>query len=218
MPSSSNRNDICCIFDFDGTLVDNFNSAIEKFNILADEFNFKKIDPAKSINLKDLSSRELIKYLKIPLYKIPSALYKARKQMSSEISKLAPVSNLLHVLTKMYDANFFLGIVTSNSKENVTSWLDSYKIKHFFHFIHVEPNYFGKNRVIKKVLKKYRMSKSHVFYIGDETRDIDAAKQNGIYSIAVTWGFNSEKILLQHQPHYIARNPNDLLTICGLDS
>src|SRR3990167_9311652 len=152
MPSSSNRNDICCIFDFDGTLVDNFNSAIEKFNILADDFNF------------------------------------------------------------------FLGIVTSNSKENVTSWLDSYKIKHFFHFIHVEPNYFGKNRVIKKVLKKYRMSKSHVFYIGDETRDIDAAKQNGIYSIAVTWGFNSEKILLQHQPHYIARNPNDLLTICGLDS
>jgi phosphoglycolate phosphatase-like HAD superfamily hydrolase len=49
-----------------------------------------------------------------------------------------------------------------------------------------------------------------------ETRDIEAAQSNDIYSIAVTWGFNSEKILLQHQPHYIARKPEDILAICGV--
>lgn len=62
------------------------------------------------------------------------------------------------------------------------------------------------------------MNKQHTFYIGDETRDIDAAKQNGIHSIGVTWGFNSEKILAQHQPDYIARKPEDLLAIFELES
>ena len=65
----------------------------------------------------------------------------------------------------------------------------------------------------KKLLKKYKTDKSQTFYIGDETRDIDAAKKNGIYAVAVTWGFNSEKILLQHQPDFIARRPEDLLNI-----
>lgn len=32
-----------------------------------------------------------------------------------------------------------------------------------------------------------------------------------IYSVAVTWGFNSEKILSQRQPHYIAKRPEDIV-------
>lgn len=44
--------------------------------------------------------------------------------------------------------------------------------------------------------------------------DIEAAKACNINSIAVTWGFNSEKVLLQHEPHFIAIKPTDILTIC----
>ena len=52
-----------------------------------------------------------------------------------------------------------------------------------------------------------------MFYIGDETRDIDAAKQCGISAVAVTWGFNSEAIIAKHNPHYLVRHPKDILTI-----
>jgi phosphoglycolate phosphatase len=204
------------IFDFDGTLVDSFDKAIEKFNILADEFHFDKIHLPESHKLKDLSSIELTKYLKIPLYKIPRALYKARKYMKNEIPKLAPITNLPQTLQKIHSANFSLGILTSNSEENVATWLDINKIGHFFNFIHIESNYFGKGRIIKKLLKKHQINKSNAFYIGDETRDITAAKQNDIYSVAVTWGFNSEKTLLQYQPDYVARTPEDLLDIFGI--
>lgn len=206
------------IFDFDGTLVDSFDKAIDKFNNLAEELNFRKIHPDEINRLKDLSSQELIKYLKIPMYKLPTVLYKARKQMSSEILTLSPHLNIRKVLQKLHDANFNFGILTSNSAENVTAWLDINDMTKFFNFIHVESNYFGKNRIIKKILNKYGINKSHAYYMGDETRDIDAARKNGIYAIAVTWGFNSEKILLQHQPHYIARNAEDLLKIFDLQS
>ncbi len=204
------------IFDFDGTLVDSLDAVITNYNILAEENNFRKIESVESDVIRNLNSKELIKYLKIPIYKIPAILLKARKMMSGEICSLVPISHLPQVLQKLHDANFSLGIVSSNSEENVQSWLATNNMENLFTFIHSEPNFFGKAHVIRKFLNKYKSDKQRVFYIGDETRDIDAARQNEIYSIAVTWGFNSEAILAQHQPDYMAKTPQDLLAICGL--
>lgn len=199
------------IFDFDGTLVDSFCSVIEQFNILANDFNFRKITLEEIDGLRDLSSRDLVKYLKIPIYKIPAVLYKARKRLQNEMHKLTPFVGMHQVLHDLSDAGFSLGIVTSNSEENVVSWLNHHKMKQYFNFIHMESSYFGKKSVLKKVMKINKIKKA--MYIGDETRDIEAAKQCGMSSIAVTWGFNSEKILSQHHPDYIARAPKDILEI-----
>ncbi len=208
------KNNIHLIFDFDGTLVDSFRSAMDKLNLLADEFNFRKISDNEIDSLRDLTSRELIKYLEIPIYKIPSVLRRARKYMCSEMQALLPFKNIPEILHELHDMKIPLGILTSNSSENVTEWLICNKMQHLFNFIHIESSYFGKKRILRKILKAYKIDKSQAFYIGDETRDIEAAKECDVYSIAVTWGFNSEKILTRQQPHYIARKPEDILTIC----
>ncbi|HLB42937.1 MAG: haloacid dehalogenase [Gammaproteobacteria bacterium RIFCSPHIGHO2_12_FULL_40_19] len=208
------KNSPYLIFDFDGTLIDSFRAAMEKLNLLADEFNFRKISSDEVDGLRDLTSRELIKYLEIPIYKIPSVLRCARKHMRSEMQALLPFTNLPEILQELHDMKIPLGILTSNSSENVTRWLERNKMEHLFNFIHIESSYFGKKRILRKILKTYKIDKSQTFYIGDETRDVEAAKECGVYSVTVTWGFNSEKILTQHQPHYIVRKPEDILTIC----
>lgn len=48
-------------------------------------------------------------------------------------------------------------------------------------------------------------------YVGDEVRDIDAAKAVGLISVAVCWGFNSRFALEKAQPSFIADNPEELL-------
>lgn len=202
------------IFDFDGTLVDSFHVAIKKFNILADEFNFRRIDENEVDELKNLTSMEFIKHIGIPLYKLPSVLLKARALIKHEITTLPPFENIRNVLQALHDANMYLGIVTSNSLENVTEWLQSNHMQTLFNFIHVESNFFGKKHVLKKIIKSYKMNKAETYYIGDETRDIDAAKACQIHSVAVTWGFNSEKVLAEHQPSFIASKPEDLLKLC----
>jgi len=204
------------IFDFDGTLVDSFKNAAQKLIQLADEFNFRKVHVDEIDKLRDLNSKELIKYLQIPTYKVPKIIYQLRKSMQDEILLLPPCGNLPNILAKLHDEKISLGILTSNSAENVTPWLKNNNLYHFFSFIHTESSYFGKKTVLKKLLKMHQIDKSKTFYLGDETRDIDAAKQSNIYSIATTWGFNSEKALLQHQPDYLAKNPDDILTICEL--
>lgn len=206
-------NNINLIFDFDGTLVDSFDTVIKKFNLLADEFNFRSIKDSAIDDLRNLTSKQLVKYLNIPLYKIPKVIKKARMLMHSEMKSLPPVKNIKEVLCQIYDMNRNLGILTSNSSENVTEWLKANDMHHFFNFIHVEPNYFGKKRVLRKIIKSYKMDKSYTFYVGDETRDIEAAIGCGVQSVAVSWGFNSEKILSQCHPHFIARKPEDLLML-----
>jgi len=201
------------IFDFDGTLINSFERIIEKFNLTSIHFGLNPIKPHEVESLRDLSSKELIRHLNIPLYQIPRVILHARKALKDEIPTLSSFSNLPDVLQKLYDSKIHLSILTSNSIENVTTWLKIQGLDAYFHCIHSESYYFGKKRLLRNILKKYKIDKSKAFYIGDETRDIEAAKHNGIYSIAVTWGFNSEKALLQHEPHYLVRKPDDLLNI-----
>ncbi|WP_187329412.1 HAD family hydrolase [Halomicronema hongdechloris] len=49
--------------------------------------------------------------------------------------------------------------------------------------------------------------------MGDEVRDIEATRQTGIRSVAVTWGFNSENVLADHHPNFLVLAPEQLLAI-----
>lgn len=202
------------IFDFDGTLVNSFPSAMLAFNRVAVQLGFAQIELDEIDTLRDLSSQELIDHLQIPRYKIPRMILQARKEMNKEIETMLPIAHLTPVLKTLKADGISLGILTSNSQKNVTEWLESQQIADLFNFIQIETSYFGKARVLKKLLAAQHIDREHAFYIGDETRDIEAAKQCNIYSVAVTWGFNSEKVLSQYNPHHIARKPEDILTIC----
>lgn len=200
------------LFDFDGTLVKSFDCVIKKAMLLADEYSFRRIHPHEIDGLRDMSSIEIIKLFNIPMYKIPMLISQMKKHLHREMSTLMPVSGIQQILEQLNNAQFTLGILTSNSVENVKKWLDINQMSHLFSFIHSESTYFSKKYLIKKILKKYKIDQSQAIYIGDETRDIDAAKYNNISSVAVTWGYNSEKAILAYQPSYVARIPEDILT------
>ena len=204
------------LFDFDGTLVDSFECVMNHTIYLADVFNFKKISKDEVAELRDLSTKELVKFLKIPIYRIPALIRHMRAYVHQEILHLKPIEHIHSVVETLFNAGVDLGILTSNSIENVTMWLDAQNMRHFFDFVHIESNYLSKKYLIKKTLKTHKIDKSQAYYICDETRDIDAAQKNGVRSIAVTWGYNSERALIKYQPSFIAHHPKDILKIVGI--
>ena len=70
---------------------------------------------------------------------------------------------------------------------------------------------FGKDKAIKEVIKKYKFTANELIYIGDETRDIEAAKKSKVKVIAVGWGFNSPEVLIAHQPDFFVETPRELV-------
>jgi phosphoglycolate phosphatase len=129
------------------------------------------------------------------------------------MNTLSPFNHVASVLKSLVDSGMTLGILTSNSKENVVSWLNHQKISELFTFVYAESPLFGKKNLLKRVIKKNKMPREKTYYIGDEVRDIEAAKKCGIYSVAVTWGFNSAKILSEHHPDFLIDHPQELLQI-----
>jgi len=105
-----------------------------------------------------------------------------------------------------------VGIVTSNTTKNVELFLASHQIS-IIDFIYSEKNLFGKGKVLNNLIKKRLFKKSEVLYVGDEVRDIDAAKNAAVKVIAVDWGFNSEERLRKAQPDFLISKPREILGV-----
>lgn len=206
------------IFDFDGTLADSFPLAVLWLGELAEEFDFRRVEQNELQELKNLSSLQLVKFLEIPLRKLPLVIKRAREYMHREINTLQGFDGLPEVLQTLYEANITLGILSSNSASNVNAWLARYNIQNMFTWIHSGSSYFGKTSGLKKMIKQHHLDASKTFYVGDETRDVEAAKKCRTKSIAVLWGLNSEATLTAEQPDFIARTPADILEIVLSDA
>lgn len=200
------------IFDFDGTIADTFSTFVEIANHLAREFGYQPVDEGDLARFKNLSSREIIKQSAIPPLKIPAILRRVKAELRDRIHDLRPIRGMDTLLVKLNEEGYELGIITSNAKDNVVAFLSNHSLEHLFKFIHSETTLFGKHAVINRVCRFYQLAPEAVVYIGDETRDILAARKSKVKVIAATWGFHSSEILLDHSPNVLAQSPCDILT------
>ena len=207
-------NDRIFIFDFDGTIADTHRHIINISNSLAEEFGYAVIQPHEVNYLKDKTSREVIHYLKVPIYKIPAILSRAKKELFEGITAIEPIKGLKSVLQELSTAGARMGILSSNATENIHQFLKNHGLE-VFEFVDSTLKVWTKNISLKKLLKEHGLEAGQILYIGDETRDIEAAKTLGIKVAAVTWGYNSEKALKAHQPDFLIHTPQELLELCN---
>ena len=113
-------------------------------------------------------------------------------------------------LTALKAQGYRLGIVTSNTRSTVDSFLNTQQLDSLFDFVHAGRGLLGKARILRRLVKQYRLQPAEVLYIGDETRDVEAAQQVAIATIAVSWGFNSRVVLEQQNPDVIIDDPREL--------
>ncbi|MGI0493585.1 HAD-IA family hydrolase [Alkalinema pantanalense CENA528] len=201
------------IFDFDGTIADSLAAGIKIGNQLAEEFGLEPITMDKLRRWQNLSSQQILKEAKIPFFRIPRLLSRFRVEMNREVPQLSPIPGIQEALLALKQNGYRLGIVSSNSENNVWAFLHARQLDHLFDFVVSSPRVLGKNKVLKRLIKEYQLHPDHVFYIGDETRDVEAAHKTGVKSIAVCWGFNSPHALRSHNPDFLLRDPQELVSL-----
>jgi phosphoglycolate phosphatase len=197
------------IFDFDGTLANTFELVIEAVNSLANEYHFERLSSSQIDYLRGLPAHKVLNVLDVSWYHIPELIIKIQRYMKSRMHTVHLYPGIAETLSMLNAKGFSLGIITSNSRENVEILLEKNNCNHF-HFIRSAKHIFGKAKALNKVIKQHGLDKNQVFYIGDEVRDIDAAQQCGIKSIAVSWGFNKKSLLLSSEPDLLVDNMHEL--------
>ncbi len=209
---AENKKNLTVIFDFDGTVTEILGYGLDIVNQLADEFGFRKVRREEIEKLRDLKVRELAKEFGIPLIKIPMVAKRAHALVKEDMEKLAPAPGMKAALGKLHLKGYGLGILTSNSKENVEEFLKNNNLE-FFDFVYSSSSIFGKAGKMKKLMRNHNLSPENVVYVGDEIRDIDAAKKSGVRIISVGWGFNSEKSLRAQNPDFVVSKPEELVVV-----
>lgn len=201
------------IFDFDGTIADSFDTVFAISNRLADEFGYPQTPLEDVAALKNLSSREILRRSKVSFFKLPFLLLRLRVELNREIARLQPIPGIKDALLALKQQGHHLGIVTSNSRQNVIAFLEAQAMRDLFDFIDSGLTLFGKGRIIQQILRQNRIDPTTTIYVGDETRDVEAARKIGIKVIAVCWGFNSCEVLEAQRPDFLILSPAELATV-----
>jgi len=200
------------IFDFDGVIGDTIEEIKNIVVGLYEEFHQQKAKPEEIKRLMGKGVREVIKELKIPLVKLPYFERRVRDDLALRIADVKIFKGIKEVLAYLKNEDYNLGILSSNSQKNLKHIFKKNNID-FFNFIYSGSSFFGKGKILATLMKKENLNPQKTVYIGDEMRDVQAAKQNKVSVIAVGWGYNKEKLLKAENPDYFANQPQDILKI-----
>ncbi|MCD6204178.1 MAG: HAD hydrolase-like protein [Candidatus Marinimicrobia bacterium] len=187
------------IFDFDGTLADSFPWLTGVVDRVAEKFQFPKIPKSEHGLLRNYDAKKLLKHLGLPLWKALMISNHMRKMMNEEIHTIPLFEGVDHLLTRLHEKKVELAIVSSNSTENVLQVIGQELVAKITYF-ECGVSIFSKSSKLRKVLSKSGIPAKEVIYIGDEIRDIEAARHVGISSGAVAWGYNTIESLSARHP------------------
>jgi phosphoglycolate phosphatase len=67
--------------------------------------------------------------------------------------------------------------------------------------------------IVNEILASVSVSKDEVLYVGDSGVDMQTARNSGVISCGVTWGFRPRSELEAFQPSFIVDNPEAVLEI-----
>lgn len=196
------------VFDFDGTLCDSLQIAITEFNELASKWNINPINGIAQI--RNFPLQTVLETHGVTYWKLPIIKYQLVQNIAGHVPNMKTFPELRETLMELKNQGYILGILSSNSYDNINQFLEQQGLK-VFSFVYHGISLFGKARLLRKI--KQMANGSAIFYVGDENRDIQAAKETNIPVIAVTWGYQSKNLLTQYSPEYMVESPQELLNI-----
>lgn len=199
------------IFDFDGTLAQTLEAGIAIFNEISPSYGLKPVTKEEVQELRKLNTRALLDHVGVSRLMAVKLGAHIRRLLHERIERVALIPGIGDAIRELWNEGFRLGVLSSNSADNVRTFLQHHHLLDCFGFIEAGVSLFGKQQRIKNVLKKVRHSPTNTMYVGDETRDMEAARQAGVCCLAVCWGVNGREAMLTEGPEYCVETPPEMV-------
>ena len=129
-----------------------------------------------------------------------------------DFSGVAVFGGIVTILEELAVSNTLI-IISSNTNHAVTTILSSHRCDGCFDEIMGADFMVSKVQKILHTMEKYGYSPNSTLYVGDTTGDIQEARQTGVKTVAVTWGWHSRERLAAVNPDYMIDSPEELLAL-----
>ena len=191
------------LFDFDGVLADTLEDLLQFGQEVCNELGV-----SHTVVREDLSTLEVMSFatfgrqLEVPEALIEEFVRRCLAKVAAKESPPAIFAGLAEVVTDL-STRHVLGIVTTNSTQNVKAFLIQHKLEDCIRVIYGVDQPGSKAEKILQARNQFAAADEAVFMIGDAVSDIHAAKQASVISIAVSWGHQSVERLIQANPDHV---------------
>ena len=197
------------IFDFDGTLADSLPWFRASFHDMVARFNLTPVPDEEMEGLRGLTARELMARLNVSTWQLPAIVNDMRKRKLAAASEISLFKGVPALLTHLQLLGIKTAIVSSDSEASVRQGLGpaTSLITRF----DCGAALFGKHWKFRRVARKLGVKASETICIGDEIRDIEAAKAAGMDSGAVAWGYALPSALQAAGPTHLFNSIEEMM-------
>ena len=210
-------------FDLDGTLTDSKEGIVKCYRYALDKLNCPytvelKDDsvigpPLRVIFRKILGSSDEV------LIEKAVAIYRERfSTVGLFENKVYP--GIPELLSALHKKSFGLFVVTTKPKIYAEKIIEHFHLSPFFSNIYgseLGGRFDNKADLIMFVLSNRNLTAAETVMIGDKKEDIIAGKTNRIKTIGVTYGYGSQREIMDAAPDYICNNPQEIqLTLMSI--
>lgn len=198
------------IFDFDGTLSDSGNWFLSIMDHLSDRYGFRRVARHEIEPLRRMCTRDVIRHLAIPRWKLPFISRYVRRLFGRHTHQVHLFEGVPDMLAAIEAAGIRIAVVTSNSEANARAVLGPENAARVTWWA-CGASLFGKAPKFRKVLKMSGIPPHQALAIGDETRDIDAARATGVRAGAVLWGYANPEAFAHLDPDIAFATPQAVI-------
>ena len=145
---------------------------------MARRYGFKTVTNEEIEMLRGRSTREVIRYLGVSPWKLPLIARAGKKLMAADAHTIPLFPETARMLRALHAAGVKIAVVSSNSEAVIRRVLGE-ELGDLISLYACGASLFGKARKFKQVTAR-GVSRDKVICIGDETRDIEAARAVGL--------------------------------------
>lgn len=204
------------MFDFDGTIVDTSEGIVKSMQYAFAKCGHREVEE----NLvRDIIGPPLAEMIKVLLKseneaEIEECVKAFRERYGSKgVFEMEPYSGIIDVIKNLAGQGFKLYIVTSKPTEYVNLILKDYDLEELFidvTGVNLTGKSLSKSERLSWLINKHNLSADDSVMIGDRPEDLIAANNNGLRSIAVTYGFGKKEELIDNNATYIVNSVQSL--------
>lgn len=198
------------IFDFDGTLADTFPWFVSVLDDVADHFQFRRLAQDEIETLRECDARQLLKSHGVPLWKVPLIARYLTGRLARDAARIPLFTGVDDLLRGLAERNVEMALASSNAERNVTTILGPERMRRFGHRECGVP-LFGKAARLRKIVSRSGFDPREVLCVGDEIRDIEAARAARLDCGAVSWGYTRAEALAAHAPDALFSSMEEIL-------
>jgi len=210
MNRPSNHKITTVIFDFDGTVADSIAAFIKAGEEL---LNVEKpLTQAEIDHLRTLSPRQIMKKYSIRAWQVPKMVIDGRRLVAKNVDIITVFPRMSELLHDLKSEGYSIFIVSTNTEATIQKVLRRYRLLDLVTAVYAGASFAGKAAQIKKLTRKHGLDPGECVYVGDEIRDIEAARKARVHGISVSWGYQSKSVLLEKKPEVLIEKPSQFMT------